>query len=466
MIIQVRNLFSGPHRRCNALKMTRIGFIAVFLASFVFATAVRAQNNQSVSADDTARFLAGMQLPANSPLALLAQDPTAKQHAAYFDAAFGKVEVNQLVKARAWSAANLNTPKPVMFYMFGGPDFLYANAFFPNATTYVLSGLEPVGQIPDLMKLPRWSVVQALRNIQGSLRNVLTLSYFITANMSQDLNSGPVNGTLPILYVFLARSGKVIHDVNLVHLDEQGALHPSEGSRPLSPARGVKIIFSENDGTQKTLYYFSTNLADQRGRDIALLQFSKSLGQGDSFVKSASYLLHNSSFSQVRNFILDNSSLILQDDTGVPARLFDTAKWRLRPFGRYVGPIPIFEEMYQSKLNELFQSNRPGPIDFGVGYRWYANQSNLLLATRNPAVPDLTASISKDVTAQKVKVATVTGTPVIRTPSNVEIVTAAVTRRPAIRIAPSRPRGENDPMRRSDIPFPFLPFLLFMQSPP
>ena len=256
MIIQVRNLFSGPHPRCNALKMGRIGLVAVFLASFVGATAVRAQDNQTVSADDTARFLAGMQLSPNSPLAQIAQDPNIKQHAGYFDTAFDKVEQNQLTKVRAWSAANLSAPKPVMFYMFGGPDFLYANAFFPNATTYVLSGLEPVGQIPDIMKLPRWSVVQALRNIQGSLRNVLTLSYFITAHMSQDLNAGPVNGTLPILYVFLARSGKTIHDVSLVHLDEQGALQPGEGARPRAPARGAKIIFFREWWFAKDLILF------------------------------------------------------------------------------------------------------------------------------------------------------------------------------------------------------------------
>jgi hypothetical protein len=395
--------------------MNPIKLFAVVAAGLVLATSVRAQNNQTVSADDTARFLAGMQLSPDSPLAQIAQDPNVKQHAGYFDTAFDKVEKNQLSKIRAWTAANLSAPKPVMFYMFGGPDFLYANAFFPNATTYVLSGLEPVGQIPDIMKLPRWSVVQALRNIQGSLRNVLTLSYFITAHMSQDLNAGPVNGTLPILYVFLARSGKMIHDVSLVHLDEQGALQQGDGARPRAPARGVKIIFSEKDGPQKILYYFSTNLADERGKDIALLQFTKSLGQGDSFVKSASYLLHNSNFSQVRNFILDNSSLILQDDTGVPARLFDTAKWQLRPFGRYVGPIQMFEGMYQSKLNELYQKNQPGPIEFGVGYQWYGNQSNLLLATRNPAAPaapELTASISKDAA-----------------PRNVETETAAVARR-------------------------------------
>ena len=36
-----------------------------------------------------------------------------------------------------------------MFYMFSGPDFLYADAFYSKATTYVLSALEPVGSVPD-----------------------------------------------------------------------------------------------------------------------------------------------------------------------------------------------------------------------------------------------------------------------------------------------------------------------------
>jgi len=48
-----------------------------------------------------------------------------------------------------------------MLYMFSGPDFLYANVFFPEATTYVLSGLEPVGGMPD--------VSQSRRSLSGTL---------------------------------------------------------------------------------------------------------------------------------------------------------------------------------------------------------------------------------------------------------------------------------------------------------
>ena len=40
-----------------------------------------------------------------------------------------------------------------MLYMFSGPDFLYAISFFPTAPTYVLSGLEPVGEVPQLTGL-------------------------------------------------------------------------------------------------------------------------------------------------------------------------------------------------------------------------------------------------------------------------------------------------------------------------
>src|SRR5476649_781194 len=103
MIIQLRNPRADPRTRGDALNKTRIGFIAVLVASFFVATTALAQDGQTVSADDTARFLAGMQLSPNSPLAQLAQDPNVKQHAAYFDTAFGSVEKNQLSKIRAWA---------------------------------------------------------------------------------------------------------------------------------------------------------------------------------------------------------------------------------------------------------------------------------------------------------------------------------------------------------------------------
>jgi hypothetical protein len=54
----------------------------------------------------------------------------------------------------------------------------------------------------------------------------------------------------------------------------------------------------------------------------------------------------------------------------------------LQPFGTYTSPIGMFRGNYQSKLRALYQTAKPTPINFGVGYKWKLNQSNLLLAVK------------------------------------------------------------------------------------
>jgi len=136
---------------------------ATLAAAFILAVALPARSAE-VTPDDTAKFLAGMQPSADSPLMPLTKDPSWQRHARFFDNAFGQLEQRQLSKIRNWSESHLAAPKPTMFYMFSGPDFLYANAFYPKATTYVLAALEPPGQVPDLTKLPRNVVGAALSN--------------------------------------------------------------------------------------------------------------------------------------------------------------------------------------------------------------------------------------------------------------------------------------------------------------
>jgi hypothetical protein len=118
------------------------------------------------------------------------------------------------------------------------------------------------------------------------------------------------------------------------------------------------------------------------------MRFCERLGTGDAFVKSASYLMHRDQFSEVRDFLLGHSRLLLQDDSGIPVTRFDQAHWQLRPFGHYSGPISLFANRYQSTLAQLFYRNHAEPIEFGVGYRWRSQTSNLMLAVKTDAVND------------------------------------------------------------------------------
>jgi hypothetical protein len=366
---------------------------AAVMAVLVTVAALPAWSAETATPNDTARFLAGLPVSPDSPLAPLTKDPAWQQHARYFDQIFAREET-RLSKVRAFSKEYLTEKHETMLYMFSGPDFLYATSFFPNASTYVMAGLEPPGDVPQLTNLSRGTVFSSLRNLESSMASLLSYSFFITKNMKTQLHEGPVYGTIPVLYVFMARTGKTIHEVNLVGLDTDGNFIKDEPTAEAggdvkkaalrniarSAALGVKIVFSDGDGPKQTLYYFSTNLSDGSVERSGFMAFVNKLPPADAFIKSASYLLHSGGFSKVRGMLLDRSATILEDDSGIPLAYFDQKKWRLQPFGRYVGPLNIFGHSFQPGMAELYR--RATPIEFGIGYRWRRNESNLLLAQK------------------------------------------------------------------------------------
>jgi hypothetical protein len=133
------------------VSLTNRTIIATVLIMLLLAlSAAHAPSSEAPTANDTARFLAGLPPSTSSPLVALTKDPAWLSHARYFDSVFASEETAHLSKIRQFSKEYLTDKQDTMLYMFSGPDFLYATSFFPNASTYVLAGLEPVGMIPNL----------------------------------------------------------------------------------------------------------------------------------------------------------------------------------------------------------------------------------------------------------------------------------------------------------------------------
>lgn len=353
------------------------------------------------SVNDTANFLAGLPVSDGSPLVAFEQTAAWQQHARFFDEAWAKLATRQFTGIREWEVNYLpdaTQPLPVVFYMFSGPDFLYANQFFPNATTYILAGTEPIGPLPDVTRFTGPALEAVLQNLQKSLNSVLSFSFFITKDMKTDLQNEQLKGTLPIFYVFLARAGKSITDIAFITLDKNGQPHPSapnEKGKGLTP--GVRVTFrGAADASAQTLYYFATDLSNEGVRtQPGFLKFCGAQGTGVALLKSASYLMFTNGFATVRDFLLNHSTAIVQDDSGIPLSAFDPAKWSLRYFGSYAGPIELFKQYFQPQLQGFYQQSHPAPLGFGIGYRWSPRQSTLIVATPRgaqiPAVQPVTA---------------------------------------------------------------------------
>jgi hypothetical protein len=330
-----------------------------------------------------ARFLAGMPLPKVSPLAPLTNDPAWQEHAANFEKAFAKLNTKRLAKVRTWEAQYFpesHEKIPVAYYMFSGPDFLYVDQFFPKADVYILCGKESMGPPPDPLHIT--NLADALHNLEEAMQPSIRFSFFITKDMKVSLDSQELKGVLPILYVFLARADKSIRDVTFGSLSGGGSFQPGRAGAGGSP--GVRIQYIDNhSGQEQTLYYFTTDISDGGVGSSGFLKFCNQFGVGGSFLKASSYLMFEEGFNRIRDFILDHSKTIVQDDAGIPLADFNRDKWNIRVFGTYLGPIEIFKQHYQPKLKELFDQSAPPPIEFNFGYRWNYKESHVIVATRS-----------------------------------------------------------------------------------
>ena len=83
----------------------------------------------------------------------------------------------------------------------------------------------------------------------------------------------------------------------------------------------------------------------------------------------------------VRDFLLTHSATLVEDDSGIPVKDFDAAKWSLRYFGAYPGPIETFKQHHQAEMTAAYKAANAPALPFGFGYRWHAHESSLIIAT-------------------------------------------------------------------------------------
>ena len=320
------------------------------------APAPRAES--TITPDEVAHFLAGM--PVTGALEPLTRTAAWRAHAAEFDAAWQSMETRQFAKVRLWSHGVPSAKS--LYYFFSGPDFLYADVFFPDVSNYILCAIEPVGGVGNLASLGEPALAASLANLRHGLSNVMKYHYFITKDLRVDLAHDQIGGTLPLLYVFLARAGHTIRSV------EQSA-------------DSVKIVFQSANGGTKTLHYFRTDLSNGAA-NTAFFDFCKKSKGAVALLKSASYLLHTPGFSRCRDFLLQNSSAIVQDDSGIPYLDFAQKDWNVKLFGAYAGTNGIFAKYGQPDLLAAYRGMTSAPLGFAFGYQWKPDKGTLMIATK------------------------------------------------------------------------------------
>lgn len=270
-----------------------------------------------------------------------------------------------------------------IYYPFSGPDFLYGNLIFPNAKDIYMFGLEEIGSVPDFSKINAKDIDMYLTFYKKSIGEVLQYSFYRTLGMKEYLHNANIDGVTQVLMLFLAQTGKQISEVNMLTLNEDGSIRKvgdDEKFRKLTN-RGVEIkYYNGKDDVERRLVFFTGNIADGAlSQNTAYKKYYQSLRPEGAFSKSATYLMHKSYFSEVRNVILNNCKVVVSDDSGIAFRLYDPKIWDVKLFGTYSRPIDLFKDFFEADLLEAYKASNSQPLGFRIGY---SSPSNIRLVLK------------------------------------------------------------------------------------
>lgn len=342
------------------LKFVLKTIVVACFATFVHAAAI--DDNTS------AKLIAG--IPSNTQTTI--QETQAwKEHSKIMTAQWQALEKQRLSVMRTWRQQEIGDEIyscDTMLYPFSGPDFLNMYILFPGCNTYVLFGLEHPGSVPPFELMNQQQLTQYFNSVRAATTDLIIRNYYITAKMDAQLNTPHLKGVTPLLLAAIASQNAYVLSVDY-----------NTGTN----VRGVVITFVNPESRiVQRLYYFSQNATNVHLKDKPqFLQFVEKDKRSFTLIKSASYLLHDPQFTMVRDSIIKSTTLLIQDDTGVPYK--HIKKWDIAPYGIYQRPISAFNYGYQPDLATFYQQSTPKSLPFSFGYHWEQGQSGLVIARKN-----------------------------------------------------------------------------------
>ena len=269
-----------------------------------------------------------------------------------------------------------------VFYPFSGPDFVTVSSLFPDADRYIMVAMQSGGAPAQLavMPAPRQQAFQAkfLREWAKFSR----LGFFRTDDLNEDLRDKQAYiGTTTILMTFAHYMGYTVKDVYPIVLDAASGnfVRAEQG-----PWKSVRLILSRS-GRTSSIDYVSVDLSDgylsqaQPMRDWLSKQSSHPV-----LLKAASHLLQESYFSILRDMIVANAPMVVQDETGLNYTFLEKIG-KVQLYGGFLYPHELFNRNKQASLAQAYKAaNDVKPLPFGFSYNKSAERRSVQVVKRTP----------------------------------------------------------------------------------
>ena len=333
--------------------------------------------------------------------------PTVEKHYAEMAKRYERFNEKYVTPAQAFFAQlrPATTPTTIV-YPFGGGDLASALVTYPDAKEITTISLEHAGDPTRLAKLEKKSQLNnSLAAYRAAIYGLLTLNDSTSENMRK-LEKGGIPGQLSFHLTGMAALGYEPVSLKFLRLNDDGTIHylTQADFDALAPKKAKKkkggwvdTDFSEAFTNMELSFrragdakapvvvhrHFAWNLGDKGFKGSALEKHLQAKGKIAALTKAASYLIWNSGFSGIRDYLLANMTWMASDATGIPLRWAKKAGFEIVTYGTFKGPfleeadLNIGEEMVK-----LWATQPRRKLPFRYGYP--DSEKNLHLMITKP----------------------------------------------------------------------------------
>lgn len=343
---------------------------------------------------DLSLFLSGLPLDEKNQFIKLSESSSYKNYSKTINSYWEKIEKDYLQKVHPFNTEFMPDKfrTNTAFYPLSGADFVNLHAFYPDAISNIMIGLEPPGKFTDPNSLTPEQLNAGLNSIKSMVGEMAAQNYFTRKRMKREFANPHFSGTSPVLLIFMTRLGLEIDFWERVELDKNGKLIPEtdEYKRDTNPEKVevARIHFhKKNENYSRDLAFFKMYI-NENSADASTPEgkFFASRGNFNLLLKSAEYVLQLPIYEKFIDTVLSKTDTVVQDDSAIPYRAFEKAKWDSKFFGVYTARAKLRNTPNvpdQTDLQNEFKLNAKSlPFKYGYGVLKGNDKSNLMILTR------------------------------------------------------------------------------------
>lgn len=268
-----------------------------------------------------------------------------------------------------------------IFYPFSGPDFVTVSQIYPNANRYVMVAMQAAGEPATLVNVSANRSQSFQAKFLREWLKFSRLGFFRTDDLNRDLLDRQSQiGVTTILITFALYSGYDINEVYPITLDS----NKGDFVRSTGPWTSVRLVMTKA-GKPVTLDYVSVDLSDSHLASIEPMRhWLNKETRHPVLLKAASHLLQETYFSTLRDMLVANATMVVQDETGLNyTYLAKIGKVDL--YGGFLYPHELFNRRKQESLGQAYkEAGNVKPVPFAFSYNKQNERRSVQIVRRLP----------------------------------------------------------------------------------